>query len=212
MLWRSPEHKDRPLPSAFIEPCLPTLSARPPSGPRWVHEIKHDGYRLIVRRDGDRVRLFTRHGYDWTAKYPRIVESLAALRAETITLDGEAVYRGDNGVSDFDKLHSQAHNDAVIMYAFDLLELNGRDFRNEPLEVRKATLQSLLRKSKPGVHYNEHLSGDGQAIFDHVCKLGLEGIVSKRRDLPYRSGRSKIWIKVKNPASAAVLRIADGTW
>jgi bifunctional non-homologous end joining protein LigD len=200
------------LPSAFVEPCVPTASARPPSGTRWVHEIKHDGYRLIVRRDGERVRLFTRHGYDWTAKYPRIVEALAALRAETITLDGEAVYCGDNGVSDFAKLHSQVNNDAVIMYAFDLLELNGRDLRNEPLEVRKATLQSLLRKGKPGVHYNEHLSGDGKTIFNHVCKLGLEGIVSKRRDLPYRSGRSKIWIKVKNPASAAVLRIADGTW
>jgi len=165
-----------------------------------------------VRRDGERVRLFTRHGYDWTAKYPRIIEALAALHAQTVTLDGEAVYCGDNGVSDFEKLHSQAHNDSIIMYAFDLLELNGRDLRMEPLEVRKATLQSLLRKAKPGFHYNEHLNGDGETIFNHVCKLELEGIVSKRRDLPYRSGRSKIWIKVKNPMSAAMQRIGDGTW
>jgi ATP-dependent DNA ligase len=157
------------------------------------------------------VQLFTRHGYDWTARYRQIVEAIAAVRAESITLDGEAVYCGDNGVSDFDKLHSQAHNDSVFLYAFDLLELNGGDLRNEPLEVRKATLQSLLRNAKPGVRYNEHLNGDGQTIFNHVCKLGLEGIVSKRRDLPYRSGRSKIWIKVRNPTSAAVLRIADGT-
>src|ERR1700704_4312895 len=100
MLWRSSDHKTRLLPSAFVEPCVPTASARPPSGTRWVHEIKHDGYRLIVRRGGARVQLFTRHGYDWTANYPRIVEAIAALHAEAITLDGEAVYCGDNGVSD----------------------------------------------------------------------------------------------------------------
>ena len=212
MVWRTSDNKNRLLPPAFVEPCVPTASARPPSGTRWVHEIKHDGYRVIVRRDGERVRLFTRHGYDWTAKYPRIIEALAALHAQTVTLDGEAVYCGDNGVSDFEKLHSQAHNNSIIMYAFDLLELNGRDLRMEPLEVRKATLQSLLRKAKPGLHYNEHLNGDGETIFNHVCKLGLEGIVSKRRDLPYRSGRSKIWIKVKNPMSAAMQRVGDGTW
>src|SRR6266446_10824733 len=106
-----------------FEPCIPTRGTKVPAGPDWVHEIKHDGYRLIVQRDGNRVRLFTRHGYDWTAKYPRIVEALAALHAETVTLDGEAVYCGDSGVSDFEKLHSQAHNGSIIMYAFDLLEL-----------------------------------------------------------------------------------------
>jgi bifunctional non-homologous end joining protein LigD len=195
MSWRSPETKSRLLPAAFIEPCLPTEAARVPDGTTWIHEVKHDGYRLIVRRDGDRVRLFTRRGYDWST-----------------TLDGEAVVCGDNGVADFDNLHSQAHNDSVFLYAFDLLELNGDDLRNEPLEVRKSTLQSLLRKAKPGVRYNEHLNGDGATIFNHACRLGLEGFVSKRRDFPYRSGRCKSWVKVKNPASPARMRIAEGTW
>ena len=196
------------MPFAFIEPCLPTPSAHVPEGAMWVHEIKHDGYRLIVRRDGEGVRLFTRRGHDWTVKYPHIVEAMAALGAQSMTLDGEAVCCGANGVSDFARLHSQTHNDSVFLYAFDLLQLNGDDLRREPLEVRKATLQSLLRTAKPGVRYNEHLDGDGEIVFKHACKLGLEGIVSKRRDFPYRSGRTKGWIKIKNPASAAMLRIA----
>jgi bifunctional non-homologous end joining protein LigD len=114
----------------------------------------------------------------------------------------------NNRESPLQGLHSQTHNDSVFLYAFDLLQLNGDDLRSEPLEVRKATLQSLLRKAKPGVRYNEHLNGDGEIIFKHACKLGLEGIVSKRRDFPYRSGRTKGWIKIKNPASAAMLRMA----
>jgi ATP-dependent DNA ligase len=96
----------------------------------------------------------------------------------------------------------------LLSCTFDLLQLNGDDLRNEPLEVRKATLQSLLRNAKPGVRYTEHLNGDGEIIFKHACKLGLEGIVSKRRDFPYRSGRTTSWLKIKNPASAAMLRIA----
>jgi len=100
----------------------------------------------------------------------------------------------------------------VCLYAFDLLEVYGVDFREQPLEKRKARLARLLQGADPGVRFNEHLGGDGTTAFEHACKLRLEGIVSKRRDFPYRSGRTKSWLKVKNPMSPAMLRVQDGTW
>jgi len=117
-----------PLPLGFIAPCLPSPSQKPPSGSVWVHEIKHDGYRLIARRDGNRVRLFTRRGYDWSAKYPWIVDSLLSLKVRSIIVDGEAVWCGKDGKSGFDRLHSNAHDEQVFLYAFDLLELNSEDY------------------------------------------------------------------------------------
>jgi bifunctional non-homologous end joining protein LigD len=155
--------------------------------------------------------LFTRHGYDWTKRYPRIVEALASLRVQSIIVDGEAVWCGKDGKSDFDKLHSHAYDSDVLLYAFDLLELNGEDYRQLSLEKRKARLEKLLARSH-GMRFSEHIAEDGEIIFDHACKMGLEGIVSKRRDFPYRSGRCQSWVKVKNPQSAAVLRIQDGSW
>ena len=113
----------------------------PAPGSAWVHEIKHDGYRPIARRDRNRVRLYTRRGYDWSGKYPRIVEALRSLRVRSIIVDGEAVWAGKDGKSDFDRLHSGAHDDAVFLYAFDLLELNSEDYRQHPLEMRKAKLE-----------------------------------------------------------------------
>jgi bifunctional non-homologous end joining protein LigD len=169
---------------------------------------KSDGYRLIVRRDGKRARVFTRRGFDWTGRFPWIEDALHSLRVQSATIDGEAVVCGQDGISDFEKLHSRAHDDQVFLYAFDLLELNGEDWRQHPLEKRKARLEKLLTGST-GVRFSEHIESDGPIIFDHACKMGLEGIVSKRRDLPYRSGRVKSWIKVKNPASPAVLRIIE---
>ncbi len=201
----------RPLPPGFIAPCLPIASDKCKSGPAWVHEIKHDGYRLIARRTDDRVRLYSRRGFNWADRYPRIVEALRSLRVHSITIDGEAVVCGTDGKSDFDRLHSGAHDAAVILYAFDLIELNGEDLRPAPLEARKGKLEKLLARGD-GIRFSEHLDGDGATIFAHAYKLGLEGIVSKRWDLPYRSGRCKVWVKVKNPASPAVLRIQDGTW
>ena len=129
-------------------PCLPIPSQKPPSGSAWVHEIKHDGYRLIARRDGNRVRLYTRRGYDWSGKYPRIVESLLSLRVRSIIVDGGAVWAGNDGKSDFDQLHSGAHDDAVVLYAFDLLELNSEDYRQHPLAQRKAKLEKILARTQ----------------------------------------------------------------
>ena len=129
MLWRSSAPKRQPL--GFLEPCIPTRADTPPVGSDWIHEIKHDGYRLIVRKKDGRVRLFTRRGYDWTDRFPLIREAVAALRPSAMVLDGEAVFCDPNGTANFEKLHSQAHNDRVFLYAFDLLELGGIDLRVE---------------------------------------------------------------------------------
>jgi bifunctional non-homologous end joining protein LigD len=212
MEWRAPR---RPAlwPAGFVEPCNPTASKKAPSGPNWIHEIKHDGYRLIVRKDAQRVRIFTRRGFDWTDKYPAIAIALKLLRTRSATIDGEAVYCGADGISDFGKLHSDAFNSDVFLYGFDLLELNGDDLRKEPLEFRKGKLERLLSNSGWALRFVEHMAGEGPIIFHHACKMKLEGIVSKRKDLGYRSGPSKNWLKVKNPASPAMLRILeDGIW
>jgi bifunctional non-homologous end joining protein LigD len=198
---------------AFVAPCIPSLAHKPPSGPGWVHEIKHDGYRLIVRRDGKAVRLFTRRGYDWTDRYPAIAGTAARLRAKSFTLDGEAVVSGSDGVAVFDALHRRRKATDAMLYAFDLLELNGEDLRPLPLSKRKDRLQRLLLSRKTaGIALNEHIYADGAAVFRHACKLGLESIVSKRLTAPYLSGPSRDWLKVKNPASPAMIRAREGRW
>jgi bifunctional non-homologous end joining protein LigD len=115
-------------------------------------------------------------------------------------------------VASFDLVRHHRANDRVFLYAFDLIELNGDDLRRDPLEVRKATLQVMLAKARPGIRFNEHIEGDGPTVFAHACEMGLEGIVSKRKDSPYRSGRSPHWLKMKNPAAPAVKREAEEDW
>jgi ATP-dependent DNA ligase len=198
--------------AGFIPPCLPSRADRPPSAPGWVHEIKHDGFRMMVRRDVAGVRLLTRNGHDWTDRYPLIAEAAGALRVRSFLIDGEAVACDDDGMPSFDRLRYRRQDARVFLFAFDLLELNGQDLRREPLETRKATLASLLRGSLPGLRLNEHLTHDGESVFRHACKMGLEGIVSKRLGSRYRSGRSKDWLKFKNPAAPAVKREAEEDW
>jgi bifunctional non-homologous end joining protein LigD len=193
----------------IIEPCIPTRVSKPPVGPQWIHEIKHGGYRLIARKRDDRVGLFTRRGYDWTERYPLIRKAVGALRTASAVIDGEAVCCDDTGVAVFERLHSRDYDDQAFLYSFDLLELDAEDWRPQPLEQRKAVLARLLAKAPSGIQYNEHLEGDGAEIFAHACQMGLEGIVSKRRDRPYRSGPSKAWLKTKNPAAPGVLRFKD---
>jgi bifunctional non-homologous end joining protein LigD len=164
----------------FVDPCIPSLAHNPPSGPDWVHEVKHDGYRLIVRRNGEAVRLFTRRGYDWTERYPAIAAAAAKLRAKSFTLDGEAVVAGADGVADFDTLHRRGRVADAILQAFDLLEVDGEDLRALPLSKRKNRLARLLARAQPGIALNEHTDEDGAVVFLHACKMGLEGIVSKR--------------------------------
>jgi bifunctional non-homologous end joining protein LigD len=202
----------RVAPDGFIEPCLPSSADKPPSGPEWVHEIKHDGYRLIARRDPVGIRLLTRNGHDWSPRYPLIAEAVAALRVKSCLIDGEAVVCDDNGLAVFERLRENPTSRHVFLYAFDLLELNGTDLRREPFEVRKATLASLLRGCPPGVRFNQHLAHPGELVFQHACAMGLEGIVSKRLGSRYRSGRTKDWLKFKNPNAPAVKREAEEEW
>src|SRR6516165_9550806 len=202
----------RTLPGGFIAPCLPTRTDKLPSGSHWLHEIKHDGFRIIARKTGAKVRLYSRPGNDLTHRFPLIVDALSRLRTRSCVIDGEAGACDDNGVASFDLIRYRRHDDCTFLYAFDLLELNGDDLRRDPLEVRKAALASIVARASPGIRFNEHIEGDGPTVFAHACKLGLEGIVSKRKDSAYRSGRSPDWLKMKNPDAPAVTREAEEDW
>ena len=195
--------------SAF-EPCIPTRGTKVPAGPDWIHEIKHDGYRLIVQRDDKRVRLFTRNGHDWTDNYPLIVQAAMRIRSTSFVLDGEAVLLGVDGISDFDGLHSRRHNDEVQFYAFDILVDGGDDLRKLPLHLRKNNLSRLLARRVDGIFLSDFERGEiGPDLYRHACLMGLEGLVSKRRDSTYRAGRSPNWIKVKNRKHPAMYRVME---
>jgi bifunctional non-homologous end joining protein LigD len=198
--------------SAAIPPCLPTKAPQPPSRDTWMHEIKHDGFRVIARKDGDRVRLYSRPGNDLTYRFPLIVEALARLRSRSCIIDGEAVCCDEDGMPNFDRIRYRRYDASVFLYAFDLIELSGDDLRREPLQVRKATLKSVLAKAGPGLRLNEHIEANGPTVFAHACRMGLEGIVSKHKTSTYRSGRSPDWLKCKNPEAPAVKREAEEDW
>jgi bifunctional non-homologous end joining protein LigD len=204
--------RPRALPAGFIAPCLPINAPQPPSGEQWLHEIKHDGFRIIARKDGKRVKLYSRPGNDLTYRFPLIVEAIAKLRSQSCIIDGEAVACGEDGIASFNRIRYRHNDKDVFLYAFDLIELNGDDLRRNPLIVRKTTLASALARAAPGLRLNEHLEADGLDVFHHACKLGLEGIVSKRKDSRYKSGRSPDWIKSKNPNAPAVKRLAEEEW
>jgi bifunctional non-homologous end joining protein LigD len=198
--------------SGFIAPCLPAAFKKPPEGELWLHEIKHDGYRLLARRDGGSIRLFTRNGHDWSDRYPAIVAAVAALKVRSVHIDGEAVVVDEHGHGCFERLRSRAHDSAAFLYAFDLLELDGQDFRDVPLADRKFRLLRLLRRPQPGLRYVGDIQGVGGLVFYKACLLGCEGIVSKRCDSRYTSGRSRAWRKSKNPNAPAVRRKAEEDW
>ncbi|MEX2177019.1 MAG: DNA ligase D [Pirellulaceae bacterium] len=189
-----------PLPDA-IDVQLATLAAEPPPGSEWLHEIKFDGYRLIVRLEKGTARLITRNQLDWTEKFPAIAAAAASLPADSAILDGELVALLDNGVSSFQNLQNAARRhspERLAYFAFDLLYLDGRDWRKEPLDDRKARLQKLIARARqPQLQYSEHFLRDGDAFWQECCRRGLEGIVSKRRDRPYRGGRTADWLKIK---------------
>lgn len=190
-----------------FEPCLPTRVQIPPSGELWIHEIKYDGFRIVAHRTNDGIRLKTKQGADYTERYSLIVAALAKLKARSLVIDGEAVcFIGAQ--QDFDKLWNRTHDHQVRLCAFDLLELDGEDLRGKPLAERKKRLLKLVRRAH-GIEYAEHLTGHGPTVFEHACGLGLEGIVSKRVDLPYRAGRTKIWLKTKNKDHPAIQRIKE---
>jgi bifunctional non-homologous end joining protein LigD len=200
MLSRNSFGRPNNAPAAFIQPCRPTVRARPPSGPGWGHELKHDGYRLQIHiRDG-RVRLYTMNGYDWSDRYPLIFEEAARLNVTAI-MDAEVVCTDGKGVPTFEILHSRCNDHLAFACAFDLLLLGDEDLRHLPLVKRKAALRKLLKADRGGIQYVEHMQGDGAKMFEAVCELGLEGI-----------GPSRVWLKIKNPEAPAATRAADGTF
>ena len=196
MLMRSPLARERRRPAGFIQPCQPTLSDIVPSGPLWLHEIKRDGYRILAQKEGGRVRLWSRNGRDWSREFTAIAETLRSL--PDCVIDGEACAHWEDGWPDFWQL--RGGGSTACFFAFDLLMLDGEDWRRRPLLGRKAGLKRLLGRRNRVLRYVEHLDDSGAEMFAHTCRLGLEGIVSKRRDGRYRSGRSLTWLKVKNPA------------
>jgi bifunctional non-homologous end joining protein LigD len=178
-----------------------------------VHEIKHDGYRLIARRGAAGIRLLTRNGHDFIDRYPTVVAAISKLSCWSCTIDGEVVVLDLKGRAIFERLQQGPRiKPEAILFAFDLLELDGRDLRPEPLVTRKRTLQSLTRRAPAGILFNEHLGGDGAIIFRHACRLGCEGIISKRADSSYQAGRSRDWVKTKAPAAIAAQRVRSENW
>ncbi|MBK8908095.1 MAG: DNA ligase D [Rhodospirillales bacterium] len=191
-----------PLPS-FILPQLATLSAKAPAGDGWLHEIKFDGYRLQVRIERGAVTLSTRNGHDWSDRFPHIEAAAKRLAVDTAILDGEAVVIDDAGISNFGALQAVLAGEAdhpIRFYAFDLLYLDGNDLRKAPLLARKEALAALIAGLGPDeatMLLSEHLDGRGPAVLQSACQLALEGVVSKLKSAPYRSGRGKDWRKSK---------------
>jgi len=196
----------------IIEPCLPSPAKVPPAGPDWIHEIKHDGFRILARRGPVGVRLITRHGNDFTDRFPFIAMAVSALPARSCLIDGEAIVCDKNGLAIFELIRGYRTLASAVLCAFDLLELDGEDLRRHPIEKRKEFLAELLRGSHLSIVLNEQYEQDGAIVFREACRLGCEGIVSKRLGSPYRSGRSAHWVKVKNPKAPAVRREAEEDW
>ncbi|MGC1327265.1 MAG: DNA ligase [Xanthobacteraceae bacterium] len=195
--------------TTFVEPCLPSPAKRPPAGSNWIHEIKHDGFRIMARRDSAGVRLLTRNGHDFTGRFPLAAAAVTALPGRSFLIDGEAIVTNGKGLAVFELIRRSRHGDDAVLCAFGLIELEGEDLRRKPIEDRKRKLAKLVRTPHPGIVLNEHYEGDGEIVFQHACRLGCEGIVSKRLGSLYRSGRADCWVKVKNPKAPAVKREAE---
>ncbi|MDF2974116.1 MAG: BcepIL02 gp43 [Microvirga sp.] len=202
-MMRTPHRWVRPkrqLPPGFVVPCQPTLAAKVPAGDGWLHELKHDGFRVLAFKDGDTVRLWSRNARDWSAEFVAITEAMRALPFKRVMLDGEAVAHCLDGLPDFHRLLGDGQATACF-YAFDLVWLEAQDVRGVELIGRRRMLQKALKKTGPVLRFSEHLPAEqGEAMFRHACAMGLEGIVSKRATSRYNSGACRSWLKVKNPA------------
>jgi ATP-dependent DNA ligase len=201
------------MPLLKFQPCIPTRGTKVPAGPNWLHEVKHDGFRMIVQRESDRVRLFTRNGHDWSSRYPWIVESALRNRTKQFVIDGETVILSRLTVTPTSTPCTGRNDGQVQFYAFDILGLGGSDLRGMPLSMRKTNLARLLAGRSDGICIASYEQAEiGPDLLRKACEFGLEGIVSKRQDRPYRGGRSPHWIKVKNPDSPAMTRAKEVEW
>ena len=179
-----------PLPG-FIEPALATSIEKVPSGRRWIHEIKFDGYRVQVHLANEAARIFTRRGHDWTHRFKKVAHDAWRIKASSAVVDGEIVVPAADGTTDFSVLQNELKGKSakIVLVAFDLLYLNGRDLRKLPLFQRKAELKKIVGGTD--IQFSESFEIEGREMFAHACKLGLEGVVSKVRDGPYPAGRTK---------------------
>jgi bifunctional non-homologous end joining protein LigD len=187
---------------AFTEPSLALLANTPPSGTQWVFEIKFDGYRIQSRIDKGEVRLLTRKALDWTKRFPTIAAALEALKVDKALLDGEIVSEDEAGIPRFADLQADlksGRTDRIRYHIFDLFHLDGFDLSGATLLDRKALLHSFMAglSANTPLRYGEHSDENAATMLRHACRIGLEGIVSKRKDLPYRSGRGEHWLKIK---------------
>lgn len=187
---------------AFVPPCLAKLTDEVPIGEQWVHEIKFDGYRLQAHIGHTGIQLFTRTGLEWTPRFRKLADAFQKLKVKSAVIDGEAIVEDAHGVSSFPALVAElksGRSASIVFMAFDLLFLNGRSLTALPLAKRKQKLSALLQGANlaPRIRYSDHLAGDGQTILAKACKLKLEGIISKRLDQSYRSGRHNDWLKSK---------------
>jgi bifunctional non-homologous end joining protein LigD len=186
---------------AFIPPQLATLVDKAPVGDAWLHEVKLDGYRLLARIEGPRIKLVTRRGNDWTEKFDPLVKALAGLKLRSAMLDGETVHLNPDGTSSFGGLQedlSEERPDRLCYSLFDLLALDGYVLTGCKLEDRKRVLEQVLAHAPNGpIRYSDYVTGHGPEFYASVCKVNLEGIVSKRRDGIYLSERNRGWLKVK---------------
>ena len=206
-----------PVPD-FVAPALATLRDTPPTGAGWLHEVKFDGYRIQARLDHGEVRLLTRKGLDWALRFPNVAAATADLPAATALLDGELIVEDEAGISSFSALQTNlksGRRDRFVYYVFDLLHLDGTDLTPLPLARRKAALARLLGRTKRSgpIRLSEHFKDEGALVLRQACRMKLEGIVSKRKDAPYVSGRSADWIKAKcsNQQEFVVLGYAPST-
>ncbi|UPJ68519.1 non-homologous end-joining DNA ligase [Bradyrhizobium sp. 191] len=202
-----------PMPG-FIEPALATSIERVPSGERWIHEIKFDGYRVQVHLANEVAKIFTRRGHDWTHRFKKVAHDAWQIRASSAVIDGEIVVPAADGTTDFSVLQNELKGKStkIVLVAFDLLYLNGCDVRKLPLFQRKAELKKILNSTD--IQFSESFEIDGREMFAHACKVGLEGVVSKVRDGTYPTGRTNDWVK-KTCVQRETLTIAgfalDGT-
>lgn len=192
-----------------FEYCKPSLAKSVPTGPDWIHEVKYDGYRGRVVRDGKDVKLLSKSGLDWAWRFPWIVEAALKLKTPRFVIDGEICVLDVQGISDFNALHSNKRNEEAQLYAFDLVAFGGEDLRDEPLHARKAQLDKLLRGRPQGIFIAPFEPGEiGLSLFEAACRMGLEGLVSKHRERRYRP-RTCDWVKVKNREHPAFSRVMD---
>jgi bifunctional non-homologous end joining protein LigD len=197
--WRAPApHWRRNPPVGFIRPCEPALVDRPPAGAGWLHEVKHDGFRILVRKLGERAKVWSRRGADFTDRFVGIAEAVRGLNVGRALIDGEAVVLRDDGRSDFHALMAKRGGARATLVAFDLLRLEGVDLRLRPIEARRETLMWLV-DGVSGILFSDAITAEGAVVFAKACELGLEGVVSKREGSFYRSGKSRNWFKTKNP-------------